>query len=126
MQLLAEKQPQATYFLLLFRLAHFNTTVSDPSSSHQGRSRHGRFDMLEIKSALLVSFESNIQYHYFHNTSEIFIVCNYFYSTSGISVGRMSIMFPKSRHTCAGGLHVCTQLTMYVHVSAFQGLCTGF
>ena len=64
MQLLAEKQPQATYFLLLFRLAHFNTTVSDPSSPHQGRNRHGRFDLLECKSALLVSFESDIQYRY--------------------------------------------------------------
>ena len=64
MQLLAEKQPQATYFLLRFRLAHFNTTVSDPSSPHQGRNRHGRFDLLGCKSALLVSFESDIQYHY--------------------------------------------------------------
>ena len=35
-------------------------------------------------------------------------------------MGHMSIMFPKCRHTCAGGL------TMYIHVSAFQGLGTGF
>ena len=51
-------------FLLLFRLAHFNRTVSDPSSPHQGRNRHDRVDLLECKSALLVSFESDIQYHY--------------------------------------------------------------
>ena len=49
-------------------------------------------------------YESDIQYHYFYSTFEIFMICNYFYSTSGISVGHMSIMFPKSRHTCAGGL----------------------
>ncbi len=62
---------------------HDETPVSDPSSPHQRRNTHGRFDLLECKSALLVLFESDIQYHYFYSTSEFFMICNYFYSTSG-------------------------------------------
>ena len=64
---------------------HDETTVSDPSSPHQRRNTHGKFDLLECKSALLVLFESDIQYHYFYSTSENFMMCNYFYSTSGIN-----------------------------------------